>query len=395
MNLSAIEVLPWKFVGHSLAPACKRGFRHFSSSQPGRSGSGGRKSKFLISILLLSPILANVGCQHIGPPTIEEDRLAYNKAISASWKQQILLNLVRIRNDDVVDFVDIGTASQNHTLTGTTQATLGASLLPWNFVGDILTPSLMGTRTTSDNPTITYAPQSGSDFIRNLNAPIKPYEIFNLIQGGYRADYVLNLTVKSIDDISKDFEDIDFENVANAIADANYYLRDVSFPIEVQPSSGDKKVFMIIPEKDSQSCEKCRRENPVAFIREKLRLRAAVTKFEIVPGTHHKENEIAVQTRSVISAMITLSQYVPKINGPLTDSKPCESTKGDVPLKVCIDSKRPNESYAAIKYRGKWFWIDWGDRRSNLSMVYLRTLLALADTGARPTAPVLTIPVSR
>jgi len=381
MNLSSTLVHLWK----SQTP--QGPVLRSAGPRAGRLGSGRRKRKFFAMTVLL-PVLANVGCQHIGPPTIAEDRLAYNNALSTSWKQQILLNIVRLHYDDVVDFVDISAVQQNHTLTGTTQASLGATLFPWApLIGNTLTPSLMGTRMTSDNPSITYAPQSGSDFTRNINAPIKPYEIFNLIEGGYRADYVLDLAAKSIDEFDNS-PGTNFETVAKAIADAYYFQGDVSFPAEVQPDGGDKKVFMIIAERDSKPCPNCRSRYPVAAIREVLHLRSTVTKFEIVPGRHHKENEIAVQTRSVISAMSSLSKYVPSTKYSVAnDPRP--------PLKVCTDCKKPRDSYAAIKYRGNWFWINWNDDRSNTSMVYLRTLLALADTGARPTAPVLTIPVSR
>jgi hypothetical protein len=339
-----------------------------------------------VHIIAATAVLAGFGCQHIGPPTITDDRLAYNKAISTSWKQQILLNIVRLRYDDMVDFVDISSVTQNHTLTGTTQASLGASLLPWNLIGNTLMPSLTGTRTTTDQPAITYAPQSGSDFIRNLNAPIKRYEVFNLIQGGpFRAYNVMNLAVESINDIRNGPEGTSFKNVAKTIAEAYYDQGDVSFPIETQADSDDKKVFMIIPEQDSG-----KNQHAVATIRELLHLKAAVTKFEIVSGRHpNKENEIAVQTRSVIGAMTSLSKYVPRIGKSVpNDPNP--------PLKVCSGPTNPGDKYAAIKYQGNWFWIDWNDSADSWRpMVYLRTLLALADTGARQTAPVLTIPVSR
>src|SRR5262245_23425907 len=114
----------------------------------------------LLITLVLSMPLANVGCQHIGPPTIAEDRLAYNEAIASSWKKQILLNIVRLHYNDMAEFVDVGTLSQNYTLTGSTQASFGASILPWNTIMNTLTPNLTGTRTKSDNPTVTYTPQS-------------------------------------------------------------------------------------------------------------------------------------------------------------------------------------------------------------------------------------------
>jgi len=69
----------------------------------------------------------------------------------------------------------------------------------------------------------------------------------------------------------------------------------------------------------------------------------------------------------------------------------------EAPLTVYTSSTKPakNDKYAVIKYQDNWFYISGDDYRSNQALIYLRTMLALADTGARPTAPVLTLPVSR
>jgi len=124
-----------------------------------------------------------------------------------------------------------------------------------------------------------------------------------------------------------------------------------------------------------------------------------VTKFEVVAESRPaKETEIAVRTRSAIAAMIWLSKYV-KVppsslpGGPNLLEREWNPPKDtDPPLTVCNGPEKPRDKYAAVKYHGYWFWIDWNDHNSNQSMVYVRTMLALADTGARPTSPVVTIP---
>jgi hypothetical protein len=422
MNLSAIQIHPRKSTGWSLAPASIRGIRRFfspcSSQTPaipdadprsGRPRSGGLKSKFLAVTVFLSPVLAILGCQHIGPPTIAHDRLAYNDAILTSWKQQALLNIVRIRYDDLVGFVDVGPVVQAHSVVGTTGASFGASVFPQNPIGTILSPSLMGSRTTTDSPNITYTPLAGSDFARNISAPIKPVDIFcNLIESGYEADALMDLTVDFINDIPGTIPGVNkftrirspnFIRVTNAIKDAHKH-GDISFYAQAVPDSDVTKVFMIIPEQDSKPCQDCLSDKyPVATIREVLRLKAAVTKFEIVPGSRPtKETEIAVRTRSVIGAMKRLSDYVRVPEPQLKDVRYPNLAENDDfprrprPLTVEATVKKPSDPFAAIPYRGYWFSISQGDYRSKFSLIYLRILLALADTGARPTAPVLTIP---
>src|SRR5229473_6171612 len=145
-------------------------------------------------ILFLSPMLANAGCQHIGPQSIVDDRLAYNNAIVTSWEQQALLNIVRARYDDFVGFVNVDSMAQTHTLQGSVSATLGAILTPWNLATNMINPSGMGSRTATDSPLISYTPATGADFAKSITAPIKPADILNLIESNYNTYALLNLT---------------------------------------------------------------------------------------------------------------------------------------------------------------------------------------------------------
>jgi len=382
-----------------------------------------KRSRALLISLFLSSALADIGCQHIGPKTVLDDRLAYNRAILTSWEQQALLNIVRARYNDVVAFVDVGSVVQSHSLTGTTQASFGASILPHNYIANTLTPALTGSRATTDSPTITYTPLTGSEFIRNLNRPIKPSDIFNLIESGYPAGELLPMTLRSISEIHsnkpvaapngqyapKEYRDVnlssldlitrssDFIKLAKAIECA-HECGDLNFYGQASTDSDASKVFMIISDK---SCDRSNEStscgaDPVAFIRKTLQLKPASTQFEIVVRPHRTDElEIAVQTRSVIAAMRWLSDYVQVPDAHIRAGIVLPSrvhNEQRPPLNVQWSVKKPRGVFAAVQYQGYWFSIPQNDTDSKFSLICLRSLLALADTAAKPPPPVLTIP---
>jgi hypothetical protein len=354
-------------------------------------------------------VLLPLACQHIGPPSIEQDRLAYNKAVLNSWEQQTLLNIVRARYDDLVNFIDVGPVQQSHTLMGSLSAGLSAVVAPWSAATNTINPSATGTRSTTDSPSITYTPLTGAEFTRNLTAPLKPIDICDLIESGYRADVFLNLTLYSINDftsatteeheirlINSEHTTSRFANLTRAIECAHQH-NDLNFYIKPGTDSDSTKVFMFIADRDCSDldCPKCRHNpgsragpypsKPVAVIRSDLRLKPRINQFEVLAGpSPTNDTQIAVRTRSAIAAIRWLSKYVDEEERGPHDDPP--------PITVKSDREKPREAFVSVQYRDRWYWICEDDTDSKFALIYLRTLLAFADTSGKPPPPVLTIP---
>src|SRR5258707_1278663 len=82
------------------------------------------------------------------------------------------------------------------------------------------------------------------------------------------------------------------------------------------------------------------------------------------------------------------------------DRPPCDgrapnlgdtNTSTQPQLTVHSGCQKPCDSFVAVCYQGYWFWIDRSDFNSKRSFLYLKILLALADTGQKEAPPALTI----
>jgi hypothetical protein len=327
-----------------------------------------------------------------------DDRIPYNVAIAESWKQQTLLNLVRLRYLDLPEFVDVPSVVSGYERDRTTTGNLGTSIVPNNSVASLLTLGLGGSRSVSDRPTVSYAPQTGSEFTRNLTTPLPPSAILNLIESGTPADVVMELAVESINGIRNrqyigtlQTADPEFQVVLQTMKKAQ---ASGQVSLRIKPGSDKKSpdVLMVIQDKDIPDSL----VQELAQMRKLLRLDPEVHEFKVVFGMlPQSKDEIAFRTRSVFRIMtfLALEVQVPEkhiVEGRAVDLGDAGSTT-QPQLTVHSGCQKPCDAYAAVSYKGYYFWIDDRDFYSKRTMAYLKILLALADTTQKEAAPALTI----
>ena len=137
----------------------------------------------------------STGCLHparIGPQSVPRDRAAYSSSLSDSWKEETLLNIVKVRYLDLPVFVDVGNVVTSYTLAQT--ASIGATITANGGVGN----ATGGAVALSNTPTITFTPLTGNAYINGLATPLSPEVLFTAIQNGMPADSVLFSTFISI-----------------------------------------------------------------------------------------------------------------------------------------------------------------------------------------------------
>jgi hypothetical protein len=250
----------------------------------------------------------------------------------------------------------------------------------------------------TDRPTISYTPQVGPQFIRNLTTPITPVAILSLIQAGYPADVVLNLAVESVNGIKN-------RSVAGG---------------QIRPADPEFVRFVQLIRRTQLTGEACirvevgkdKKEGAVLFFRRKnvdpelareldsmrkiLCLNPDPHEFRVAFGaTAMRPDEIAILSRPVIRILSELSTFVevpdehlargiaPDLGDPGYADEP--------PFRVFSCATKPCDAFIAVCYEHHWFWIDKRDAASKRTMAYLLVMLALADTTPKAPLPVLSI----
>lgn len=366
-------------------------------------------------VVLICLLLGQAGCKHhYGPSTITADRLPYNDAIAMSWKEQTLLNIVRLRYMDTPFFVDVPQMTSGYQVIGT--ATANAGIFPpvdhLTSFAQQLGASLNLQAGYQDRPTISYAPQTHSQFIRNLTTPINPGSVMFLLQSGYPADVVFDLTVDMINGVRNRSvtggqlrpADPEFTHIVQILRKAqisgNVGIRVTAEKDKKDPgpdkkdSVGERKDSVAFFFQDKDIDPELAKE--LAEVRKILRLDPDRKEFKITfGGTAANPNEISILSRSVLRVLSELATFVEVPAEHLASgSAPPIGEVDDVeqpPMRVLSGCKKPHDPFTMVCYEGQWFWIEKSDYLSKRTMAYLLVLLALADTGSKENLPVITI----
>jgi hypothetical protein len=342
--------------------------------------------------------LAAAGCAHLGPKTVAVDRYDYSVAIADSWKRQTLLNIVKLRYLDLPVFVDVASVVAGYSMQ--TGVNVGGTLSSGKAVqGDFA--SVGGQAIYTDRPTTTYVPMTGEKFLRGLITPIEPKNIFFMLQTGYAADFILALTVESINGVRNR------TITAGTVREADpEWRRVLQLMHEVQASGA---IGMRVEEarpKGSAAVLFFRHEDVPADVLEKL---AEIRRVLKLPPEQHKyvityspvrgaEGELAVNSRSMLQILSAFASCVDVPKAHLDDRR-AVSVSGDTPpgggqdvVRIHSGKERPADAYAAVFYRGYWFWIDDADWQTKRALTAVMFFFTLEETSGADRLPQVTIP---
>lgn len=347
-----------------------------------------------IALVTLALLLSLNGCTSIGPSSIERDRFEYSTAISESWKEMMLLNIVKLRYGDTPMFLEVGSVVNQYTLERELEAIAGVR--SGDLLGDGL--ELGGSGKYSNRPTITYSPLIGEKFSRSLLRPIPPHALLFLIQSGWSADFLLRLCLSAINDLYNSNERLDAAPEAN---DKFEELLTVLTDIQRAGGLGSRLI-----ERNSEKVIIFFRQNvsdalasKAARVAELLGLDPEADEYPLVYGSSAShDREIAMLTRSMFDIISEMSQYVQVPPIHIRENRASPGIADRLPIfdsaRLFIKSskEKPGDAFLAVNYRGYWFYIEDVDYRAKRGFSFLIFLMSLTEGGSQGLSPVLTLP---
>jgi len=342
-------------------------------------------------------------CAGIGPGTVPHDRIDYGSAIGDSWKEQTLLNIVKLRYADMPIFLEVSQVIAGYQLPSavTGSVTLG------NFTANLIdrltaagTATAAGTYT--DRPTVVYSPLTGVDFLKRLMTPVPPSAVLFLLQSGYVADRVMPIMLNSINGLNNQSNrlrrpaDPEFTRLVELIREGQLAAA-IQIRVERPKEGAESSVLIFGPSKDPQLAARGKEIKSLLGIKPDLR------EVRVNYGGYSgRDDEIDMMTRSMLQIML---EFAAVIQVPEADVVEGKAGPGFVdtqsaalngpPLRVQVTDAPPRDAYVSAQYDKRWFWIADNDIQSKYTFATIMLLFSIAETGVRGSAPIVTIPANQ
>jgi len=369
-----------------------------------------KKASCRCLLLIATAVLVIFGCAAQGAKRVPRDRFDYNAAIAQSTREQMLLNIVRSRYLEVPVFMTVSSVLTQYEYERS--AGIGAIL----EFGDGTTDRGTGQANLSfsERPTITYLPIEGQEFSAHMLSDIPSEMFFAAAQAGWPIDVFMRIGIQRLGamenmsfgelpasgyiDVKTQFE-ADFSKLKEfeRMVQLIFILGDREI-IEVQQVEEDGKDVSYlmfakqVPEDLRPMLSELRQIIGLSN-RNRFRITDRVTNI--------KDDEISIQTRSVMAMMEFMARGVEVplehlkegwvIDYGLQNSEG-EVAKGLIPFRMHSSENRPENVFAAVRFNDYWYYIDHADITSKRALGLIIVLFRLQAPTPGGAAPILSLP---
>jgi hypothetical protein len=325
----------------------------------------------------------------------------YNEAINKTEDEQLLLSIVKGRYGETFSLLAVSGVAANVRFRTNANAEVGMGPEKY-YLGNLVPFS--GGLAYEENPTITYTPVQGEQYLRQLLSPLPLDLLVLIIRSGTNPAATLTLLTNRINDMRNP----DFLDGPNAKADPRFE-RFVELGEEldqagviqfVEDPREDVPFDILITSYAPTSSEKVREFLGLLG----LPMPRDESKDIVLPVYFAVKGRdldgIAISTRSTFD-LIEILRAAIEIPKEHTDARlairyPKRGLAGEN-LRIHTSKDKPMRAAVAVRHRGYWFYIHESDMRTKLYYLMIRNLwsVSIAAASDQRAAPVLTIPVSR
>jgi hypothetical protein len=347
-------------------------------------------------------VMSMTACQFTGPTTIRVGRGIYNAAVQQTNNEQLLLNIVRLRYRDNPFFLEVASVSTNFTFEAAADASAD---LPSSAADTFGVGAGVG---IAEEPTVTYTPLQGEQFVKQLLSPIDPALLLLLDHSGWSIERILRVCVQRLGGLpnapsasgptpEREPEYRSFLRLADLLREL-----ELDGVLELGQSADPERPGLVL-----QIEPKALGRPEVREIEQILGRPLADGRLRLVPGRSTNEPDAAaVETRSLMAALFYVSQGVAaplehEEAGWVNVTQRADGERFDWTqvtgglLQVESQRLRPRNAFVKTPYNGRWFYIDKADLDSKSTFLLLNQLFALQGGSVPGMTPVLTLPVSR
>ena len=356
----------------------------------------------------LTPLLGACATPRSTAP-VSQDMLAYSNEIATAQQRQLLLNIVKLRYNDPVSFVEIQTLTTEDFSgrAGGIASAIGLDDGPFNEVlaGDFGMQK-------SQTPTAVYNVLRGGAYAQQLLQPVAPESIFLLSQSGWSVERLMLCCVARIGDVDNARsaagptpEALPDNSVFRGIARLMRRLQlSGDLLVQVMNDDEDKAARVVVTwhsgSEDGEALARIFKEHRAAA---EFTAEGGLYSAELATRSTRK-GDSPLRGRSVLGMMAALSHAVDvppehedlviPTTGPEGAPAPCAPVGvwthvlGDY-FGVSWSREQPESAAVSVPYRGVWFYID--DRcksaKSTLDLIgHLYAMQAgLSQSGSRDT----------
>ncbi|MBI1285636.1 MAG: hypothetical protein GC183_15120 [Thiobacillus sp.] len=353
-----------------------------------------RMKHVLFIAAVASVAVAIGGCNAVGPAALGNGRAAYNNIVNQTEDEQILAAIVRLRYDQTFGLLAVTSITANISMRSSVdvEAEIGPGS---SFEGSTIGAGVL----YEENPTISYVPVRGEQFVERMLAPLSAEQTLLLSRMSTQDFEPLHLLVRRVNGLANPlFAPGDSNEGFNHFVELFRQLRQQGVLDLVGSQSGAQEVFI----HDFNQ----RQAGDVVELLATLGINRSVQPGSDLRIALHffvgaaTRDAMEIETPTALETLRAASRgvAVPAEHvavGIVRADTMAEHERS--PLVVHASRERPLQASIATRYRDYWYFIDEGDVTSKQTFLLLRTLVGLRlDAGAKgQLAPILTVPVGR